>query len=207
MKKIISVMICLLFLLSVSAVSFSALPNVNVTVGDVDLDQSISVLDATCIQKSLAGMEELSYLQEVAADVDNDGSCTVTDATWIQKYQASMDTRKTSINEWIYYGFLDISFTSDRGDRYFTIPKGETVTFKASGETSERFLPLTYEFDINDEVVQERGESSSFAYTFDEAGSYAVKVRIYNRADWYEERTISLDVTEAQETVPTQREA
>ncbi|MBQ3418409.1 MAG: PKD domain-containing protein [Ruminococcus sp.] len=207
MKKIISVMICLLFLLSVSAVSSSALPNVNVIVGDVDLDQSITVLDATCIQKSLVGMEELSYLQEVAADVDNDGSRTVVDATWIQRYIASIKSKQTTINEWIYYGFLDESFTSDKGDRYIVVPKGDTVTFEASGETPELFLPVTYEFYINDEVVQERGEDSAFAYTFDKAGRYTVKVRIYNRADWYEERTISLDVTEAQETVPTQSEA
>ena len=203
MKKVISILLCTLFLLSVACISSSALPNVNVIVGDVDLDETVSVLDATCIQKSLVGMEQLSYLQEVAADVDNDSSCTIVDATWIQKYIASIKSKETTINEWIYYGFFSTSLTSDKGDRYIVVSKGDTVTFEASGETPELFLPVTYEFYINDEVVQERGESSSFEYTFDEAGSYVVKVRIYNRADWYDERTKLLEVTETQETSPT----
>lgn len=205
MKKILSIVLCLSFVLSVAVISSSALPNIHVIVGDVDLDQSISVLDATCIQKSLVGIEELSYLQEVAADVDNDRSCTIIDATWIQKYIASIRSKQTSINEWIYYGNFSASMTSSAEDWF--VSKGETVTYQVTADAPELFMPLTYEFYVNDVLVQERSENATFEYTFDVLGEHVVKVKVYNRSDWYDERTKSLEVVETEETTATESEA
>ena len=58
--------------------------------GDVNGDGKISVLDATLIQKYLAGLVTLSDTQKAAADVNNDGSVSVLDATLIQKYIAGL---------------------------------------------------------------------------------------------------------------------
>ena len=58
--------------------------------GDVNGDGKISVLDATLIQKYLAGLVTLSDTQKAAADVNGDGSVSVIDATLIQKYIAGL---------------------------------------------------------------------------------------------------------------------
>ena len=58
--------------------------------GDVNGDGKISVLDATLIQKYLAGLVTFSDTQKAAADVNNDESVSVIDATLIQKYIAGL---------------------------------------------------------------------------------------------------------------------
>lgn len=58
--------------------------------GDVNGDGKISVLDATLIQKYLAGLVTFSDTQKAAADVNGDGSVSVLDATLIQKYIAGL---------------------------------------------------------------------------------------------------------------------
>jgi len=57
--------------------------------GDVDGDGSVSIIDATCIQRHLAELPVLSY-NESAADTDGDGSVTIIDATCIQQWLASL---------------------------------------------------------------------------------------------------------------------
>ena len=60
-------------------------------IGDVDLDGSVTILDATAIQRYLADLTQLSGEQLAMADVDADGSVTIIDATKIQRYVAGMD--------------------------------------------------------------------------------------------------------------------
>lgn len=56
--------------------------------GDVDMDSSISVLDATAIQRHLAQLTTLSEEQIVVAKVTGNENLSVLDATCIQKYLA-----------------------------------------------------------------------------------------------------------------------
>ena len=58
--------------------------------GDVNGDGQVTVVDATLIQKYIAGLVTLSDTQKAAADVNNDGSVSVLDATQIQKYIAGL---------------------------------------------------------------------------------------------------------------------
>lgn len=73
-------------------------------IGDVDQDNCISVLDATGIQKSLAGLGEIKDDQIIGfdpklqdhhlsffSDYDRDGTTTILDATHIQKHLASLE--------------------------------------------------------------------------------------------------------------------
>ena len=60
--------------------------------GDVNGDGKISVLDATEIQKYIAGLTTFSSAQLSAGDVNGDGNLTVADATQIQKYIAGLIT-------------------------------------------------------------------------------------------------------------------
>lgn len=61
-----------------------------VILGDVDGDNDVSIIDATCIQRHLASIPVSSY-NEVAADADGDNTITIIDATWIQRYLVGLD--------------------------------------------------------------------------------------------------------------------
>lgn len=60
--------------------------------GDSDGDNSITILDATTIQRYLAQIELLSYDKtHRVSDIDNDGDVTIMDATKIQRKLAKLD--------------------------------------------------------------------------------------------------------------------
>ena len=63
-----------------------------ILMGDVNGDGSVTVQDATVLQKYLAGLVTLSDEQLAVADTNGDGSVTVADATVIQKYLAGLVT-------------------------------------------------------------------------------------------------------------------
>ncbi|MDP4120551.1 MAG: Ig-like domain-containing protein [Bacillota bacterium] len=58
--------------------------------GDVNLDASVTIKDATTIQKYLAKMTSLTGLQQFVADVNDDGVVTIKDVTVIQKWLAKI---------------------------------------------------------------------------------------------------------------------
>lgn len=58
--------------------------------GDVDLDGNISVIDATRIQKSVAGIVSLAEPCNLVSDVNGDGVTNIIDATEIQKFLAGL---------------------------------------------------------------------------------------------------------------------
>ena len=54
--------------------------------GDADSDGIVTILDATWIQRALAGIGAPADFNEAAADVDGDESVTILDVTYIQRY-------------------------------------------------------------------------------------------------------------------------
>ena len=60
--------------------------------GDADSDTNVTLLDATCIQRKLAGFSVSNSFSESAADINGDGEVDITDATFIQRWLADMDT-------------------------------------------------------------------------------------------------------------------
>lgn len=58
--------------------------------GDADGDQIVTILDATKIQRGIAGLESRNNIVATGADVDGDGEMTVMDATRIQRYKADL---------------------------------------------------------------------------------------------------------------------
>lgn len=53
--------------------------------GDIDLDNSVTVADATLLQKYVVGIATLTDDQKLLADCNGDGAVDVRDATYIQK--------------------------------------------------------------------------------------------------------------------------
>lgn len=60
--------------------------------GDVNLDGTVSVADATAVQKYLASMAVFNSLQKKAANVNGDEVISISDATMIQKHIAGLLT-------------------------------------------------------------------------------------------------------------------
>lgn len=57
--------------------------------GDVDGDNTVTIIDATCIQRQLADLPNRTY-NERPADTDGDGTVTIIDATAIQRFLADL---------------------------------------------------------------------------------------------------------------------
>ena len=66
---------------------------VPVILGDTDLDEKVTIVDVTCIQRHLADLSTDSF-GEMVADTDEDGKVTILDATAIQRHLASMPTNQ-----------------------------------------------------------------------------------------------------------------
>ena len=84
------ILICLCAVLTAFAFTMSALA-VN-PVGDADSDTEVTLVDASCIQRKLAGLRVCDGFNETAADFDGNGVVEITDATYIQRWLAGMET-------------------------------------------------------------------------------------------------------------------
>ena len=74
-------------------------PAEKILLGDVDGDGEVSILDATAIQRKLAGLP--TAFVEACADVDEDGEVSILDATEIQRYLVGLSTNGKRINQYI----------------------------------------------------------------------------------------------------------
>lgn len=57
--------------------------------GDVDGDGAVTIIDATSIQRKLAGLSTDGFIEKTA-DTDEDGSVTILDATELQRWLAQL---------------------------------------------------------------------------------------------------------------------
>ena len=76
-------------------------PGSRVLMGDADGDKSVTIVDATRIQRVLAALEESNSYYNVAGDVDGLAGVTIIDATLIQRYLASLKDANVTINVWV----------------------------------------------------------------------------------------------------------
>lgn len=129
MKRMISLTLVLLFLMSAFCFSTHAL---SVIRGDADSDGKVTVIDATTIQKKLASITVGSFDRN-AADVDGDGSVTILDANYIQKSLAHME---------IPYGIGEVVTIeeTDAPTQGQTEPATQMPTYK-QGENELPFIP------------------------------------------------------------------
>lgn len=70
--------------------------------GDADGDRSVTVVDATVIQRHVADITTLAGEDFTAADIDVSGELEVTDATFVQRWLADMEV-PLNVNKPIYY--------------------------------------------------------------------------------------------------------
>lgn len=65
--------------------TFAVTGDSHIIVGDVNLDNRLSISDVTCIQQSIAEYDYNSDVSRRIADVDGDGKVGIRDATILQK--------------------------------------------------------------------------------------------------------------------------
>lgn len=189
MRKTVTVLLSALMIFFSFAVSAGAV-TAPMQYGDVDFDDVVSVNDATCIQRYLAGLAVLENTGLVAGDYDRDGRVTVADATCIQRRLANLAVPETCGGVYLTDVRVCRFFASyDSGKAMALSP----VVFTAGAEGSGG--DFTYEFLIDGAVVQPRSEDSTLTYVFETAGDFTVAVRAYNVYGVYHEATLGYTVS------------
>lgn len=127
MKKIISTLLIIAISLSLFASSVATFSAVNTEtsekgkycLGDIDMNNKISILDATALQKYLAKSSVFNHKQQKLADIDDTSGLQISDVTLIQLYIAKI-SRKYPSNT---YGYT-IGEIVEFADSISTLPIG-----------------------------------------------------------------------------------
>ncbi|MGN1050709.1 MAG: starch-binding protein, partial [Acutalibacteraceae bacterium] len=143
--------------------SSETIPAGTLILGDVNLDDEISIKDATEIQKHIALLSSISAKGLQCADVNGDGYVNVKDGTAIQKYLAKIDTG--------YAIGCPLGTPSSDPTKATTAP--------ASSETSESSTAATQGTTIPETTVTQPSSSSSDKFTYKDGYVY-----LYNAASW-----------------------
>lgn len=178
LKNITAFLLIALALYNVCATSVSAAIAPQTT-GDCDLDDRVTVKDATLIQKYLVKVTSFTPLQEYASEVDGDNKVTIKDATMIQKKCAEI-IEDFNVDSVFWTDAHTNGFYADYNSGKATT--GTPVTFTALVDGNGE--PFRYEFFINEEKVTEISEENCFTHTFTETGTYRIGVKYYNRFDY-----------------------
>ena len=75
---------------TINKIYFKVISEPDCMVGDINGNGTVSIDDATMVQKAVAEMVVLTGTQTLAADADGDGVVNINDATMIQKYIAEL---------------------------------------------------------------------------------------------------------------------
>lgn len=196
LKRIIAILLSILMVASTSVtatVSASAKLKSNV-LGDVDLNGTLDITDATRIQRHISNIVLIENpLSLFMSDTDGDGLTTILDATAIQRKLAGL-------NNQMYANTLqrieDTEFRVDISPNEGEIKANDIVTFKV--ECSSVFKPLKYEFTLDGKKMQEMSENNIFIAQLSE-GEHKLNVKITNIAE-------EVDIREYVCTIPAAEE-
>lgn len=91
MKKFIAVLLCIVTV-ALQIPFMASAATTGVVYGDADSNGSVTIADATKVQKYLIEKETLTDNEKIASDVDGDGDISIVDVTLIQKYLTQLIT-------------------------------------------------------------------------------------------------------------------
>ena len=150
--------------------------------GDVDLNESITVKDATALQKYLAKIITLSEDALYYADVDGNEKVTISDVTCIQKYVAKIidifpvedyAPDYSFVLNFDNYPCFDVELTADSAvEIMFTVEVGGYYNiFARADEDTPVYLDLTSE-DMEEHWIARYSGGSYLIYAKLEPGVY-----------------------------------
>ena len=172
MKKIISIMLALVF--SLFAVTPAYADDLYL-IGDADGDSELTILDATHIQRVLAGLSQTNALRDYLSDVDGSGDATILDATQIQRRLAGIPSifHMDVLVPWkACISRLDSDIADD------TVIVGTEASFCIIEPESE--IPSEHEAYINGIKILSRSTESVFSCTFAKEGWYKLSAIAYD---------------------------
>lgn len=136
MKKAVSLLLSLVILMGFAAVPAAAQDNQPPIVGDVDGDQTVTIFDATFLQRHLLGIELPFTYNALTADADEDGDVTIIDATNIQRWLLDTGNR-LNIGDYAFEWFDSSTAFRDNENQM-------TEHSRSSGSVSGAFLPILW---------------------------------------------------------------
>lgn len=173
MKKCITAFMATVLLLLTLTVPARASESYSL-IGDADGDGEVSILDATRVQRALAGLAELDILHNYLADVDGIDGVTVLDATTIQRALANLGGfYQYRLDHW----HAQIASVSSP-PLSAPITAGSTVAFHI--DEAPHPIPSLYEVYVDGILHRGRSADAHFSYTFQNAGSYRFSVVSYD---------------------------
>ncbi len=197
MKKIISIIMVAVMVISACVISVSAaLPTVG-RAGDVDKNCDINIMDATFVQRMVASLVYYDAENILFADVDLDREVTIMDATEIQKWLVGL-VEDSAIGKSYDYSIECHDFYSDcmSGSAVAGVPVTFTTNITAGSPMA------SYELYVNGRMVARSIDDNSLTYTFPKAGKYKV-VMLSNAFLKTDEKIISeFVVVEKEENTP-----
>lgn len=176
-------------------------------IGDVDGDNSLTIVDATVIQRRLADLRTLTELEEFLGDTDGDGVLSIVDATFIQRKLAELNVRFWRNN--IYLSSARANMDTLGYQTYYPTHSYNGAVLEGTEAqiyyNADRFYahgiayPTCYDIYINNEKIADHTEQRYFNYLFEKAGVYTVRVVPYNLFGEGSDKTRYITVTESPE--------
>lgn len=173
MKKLLCLL--LVVVLTLSSLTLAFADDSEPIIGDTNLDNTVSIIDATLIQAYLADICVLSEEQIACADVDANSSVNVLDATIIQLYVASIISTLPYDPEIV--GTVDLDNTIHLGSTL----KAGTYTLRYENENGA----MSDYADICTLEITKSGAGASYSTFIKEnkAPLLATKIGVYNQFD------------------------
>lgn len=211
-KKIISILLAVICVMSAGLISTSALENDSVELsfgkpyemGDFNYDFKLNIMDVTDIQRYLVGSIWLSDLGVALGDVDHDDELTIFDATVIQKKLAGICDFEVEENpdHIIRYAYVDImSF----GDEPETVRVGEALEISTIVSCDSvhytEFLAFDYTFNCTLEFPDKLKTDittidGSAGIVLPTAGKYILTMEVTDEFGDYARRVYEFEVVE-----------
>ena len=205
MKKLLSI------LLTITALTMSVIIPARAEkafcfIGDADIDGSVTILDATRIQRRLAGLAKADTLENYLSDVDGDKNATILDATCIQRALADIayDFYAYRLYKWRaeITSVDDVPGLSTPNDPPGHAQPTPGMTKNYYIEDISHEIPSEFEVYVNDTLLSGRSTDKAFSYTFADPGNYAFKVIAYDPFGGNDVYRFEINVPESQNRTP-----
>ena len=180
MKRFVSILLVSVMLsamIAMGAVNSSAAIMINdYLYGDVDLDEDVTSIDVTLIQRYDCGMVDFDKVALVAGDFDHDGDITVIDVTWMQRFLADINIPATMGGM-----FSDQNMVTNF---YGTYCSGKTmtnvpVTYTVEAECGTQIVDYTFtvlSWNYKEVYATQSSADPHLTFAFSEPGYYVVRV-------------------------------
>ena len=193
MKRIISLLITFVMMLSCFSLQSYGTARTNRQYGDINNDNFVDIIDVTLVQRYLVSIITFDGVQKETADFDHDNVVSSIDVTLIQRFIAKISIPEHYGGEYEPMSFIRLLYADYESGKAMV---GVPVTFTAQGgypyygfEADDIFNPNEYKFVVYSSVnpsepiaVRDYTEDNTFSYVFERADcTYRINAYARNR--------------------------